>query len=122
MTDINQSLEYNYENEEAIWRKFYLTFNDDNEYHCMYSFHNQGFQTATDIHVGNLAWIKEVLSHGHSLEEILEDIPEARELIAEYEDDNESKISLENKITEAHEKCIQNAMQSKSVRSEFIRE
>lgn len=62
---------------EQVWKKFYTTFNDDNEFHCENSFFNNHFETLNELKKGNERWIEELLKH-HSIKEIVEKMPEAR--------------------------------------------
>lgn len=81
MTNTKQ---YDYNTEETIWKQFYMAFNDDNSSHCAYSFEQNNYQTAEDIHYANLDWITEVIGHGCSQEEILLWSADATDLLQEY--------------------------------------
>ena len=72
-----------FEKEEDMWFKLYLTFNDDNELHADNSFHNNHYPNAKAIHDANVDTVKQTLNSTVSEEEINELVPGAYQYIEE---------------------------------------
>lgn len=64
-----------------LWYALYMNFNDDNINHCTSAFDSKRFKTYDDVRSGVISFLKEIMRHGHSREEILEDVPAAAELL-----------------------------------------
>lgn len=64
-----------------LWYALYMNFNDDNLDHCTSAFDSKRFKTYDDVKNGAISLLKEIMRHGHSREEILEDVPAAAELL-----------------------------------------
>lgn len=77
-----------YKSEVETWYALYTTYNDDNFEHADYSFMAQGYQSAADVHRGNLEWLAEIFERlGYTEENIAEMesfIPHSKELLKEY--------------------------------------
>lgn len=73
--------------EERIWYEFYTTFNDDNLYHADNAFFNHHFdETQPDmIHLANIEWVREILEHHVTPEELLNEMPNAKPYLEEFQ-------------------------------------
>lgn len=69
---------HNFDWQKGIWKKFYMTFNDDNERHCDNAFYNHHYETEDELIMANERWLNEVLERNVSPKEIIEVMPEAR--------------------------------------------
>ena len=70
-----------YQHEEEIWRKFYLTFNDDNEVRCDDAFAYNDYKTAEDVRNANFGWVETLRQQDDTDENIVKFMPEAAEYL-----------------------------------------
>lgn len=95
--------------EKELWKKFYMNFEEPNETRCLQAFCELKFVTASvdEIHLANQGWVQELMdSQGYTKEEILQKVPEAKEIFMES-CWKETKAQLESLNTrlEEHEAC-----------------
>ena len=63
--------------EKANWQAFYKALNDDNDEHALQSFHNNGYNTSTDIHMANVEWYAHAAELGFTHDQITKMVPGA---------------------------------------------
>lgn len=77
-----------YENEVETWYALYTTYNDSNYDHADYAFMSARYDSAADVHRGNLKWLDEIFEHlgftDETVTEMESSIPHAKELLQEY--------------------------------------
>ena len=60
-----------------LWYDLYRTFNDDSLCHCELSFDSQHFTCEKDVKEGCKSFVEEIKSHGFTMKEIIELVPNA---------------------------------------------
>lgn len=74
---------HNFPWQEKVWKKLYMTFNDNNERHCENAFFNNQYETENELRIANKKWVEEIQERGITSEEILKYVPEARFFLEE---------------------------------------
>ncbi len=79
-----------YQKEKYVWKKFYKTFNDDNDSHCENAFQNgvsfgEIEDSAKGLQKANKDWFKTLLNRGFVAEYIINLMPEAAEYCCELD-------------------------------------
>lgn len=74
---------HNFPWQEKVWRKFYMTFNDNNERHCENAFFNNHYETENELRIANKEWVEDIQKMGVTSVEILKHVPEARFFLKE---------------------------------------
>ena len=75
-----------YEKELNVWATFYTTFNDDNFIHCDNALHAQIAvgeiePSINGMKKANLNWVQEIKKRGMTDDEIIANMPEAKEYL-----------------------------------------